>query len=78
MGISTREHIVKYEDYCDHCKFKDNPDDSITCNDCLSSPAVIDSKKPTGYVPTKEWVQKEKCRKERLRLASRSRLKREV
>lgn len=77
MDVSTRQHIVKFEDFCDHCKFKNHPEDSVTCNDCLDNPTVFDSHKPIGYVPTKEWIQKERCRKERQLLASKSRLKRE-
>lgn len=78
MGISTREHIVKYEDFCEHCKYKDYPEDSIPCDNCLATPVVYDSVKPIEYISNKEWLQKEKIIKERLLLESRSRLKREV
>jgi len=42
------EKIVKYEDWCNKCKYyKSNPDnDDNPCNNCLSIPVNMDSKKP--------------------------------
>lgn len=75
--MESKEHIVEFENFCEHCKHKDNPEDSIPCNNCLNNPVNTDSKQPIEYEPTDEWKQKEKIRKERERLASRSRLKRD-
>lgn len=74
MNGSIKEHIVEFDKFCDHCIFKDNPEDSIPCDDCLNTPVVADSRQPIEYKPTKEWKQKEKIRKERQLLASKSRL----
>lgn len=73
--MESKDHIVEYENYCDHCKYKDIPDGAIPCDECLTDTVNKDSRKPTKYEPTDEWKHKEEIRKEKLRLASRSRLK---
>lgn len=52
------EKIVKYELYCDTCKYKEvqdksgNPDlENDFCNECLNTPANEYSHKPINYKP---------------------------
>lgn len=74
--MESREHIVEYDQFCNNCKYKDLPDGAIPCDECLTNPVNTDSRRPIKYEPDEEWIRKEKIRKERLRLASKSRLKR--
>lgn len=71
----NHEHFVEYENYCKYCTRKDEPESNEFCDRCLGNPVNTDSRRPTEFDPTKEFLQKEKIRKERERLASRSRLK---
>ena len=77
MDVSTRQHIVKYENFCNYCKFKDNPEDSIPCNNCLNNPVVSESNRPIEYKPNEEGLQRDAKEKEELLLDSKSRLIRE-
>lgn len=52
------EKIVKYELYCDTCKYKEvqdksgNPDlENDFCNECLNTPVNEYSHKPINYKP---------------------------
>lgn len=72
--MNSNEKIVDFT-YCDHCKFKDYPEEALPCHECLNQPVNTDSQRPLNFEPTKEWAQKDKCQKERLRLASKSRMK---
>lgn len=73
--MDSREHIVEFDKYCEHCIYKDHPDDVTPCHECLTEPVNTDSRKPVFFEGTKEFKRKEKCRNERLRLESKSRMK---
>lgn len=50
------QKIVRFDIYCDTCKFKDVPETDDPCNECLTMPARTDgSRKPINY-KMKEYV----------------------
>ena len=40
---------VRFDKYCESCKYKELKDILDPCNDCLDEPVNIDSEKPVYY-----------------------------
>ena len=72
--MESKDKIVDFT-YCNHCKFKDYPEEALPCHECLNEPVNTDSQRPLRFEPTEEWVRKDKCQRERARLAHKSRIK---
>lgn len=43
------EKEVRYDIYCKKCKYKDNPENTDPCWDCLTNPVNWHSKKPVYF-----------------------------
>lgn len=43
------EKIVDYDPWCDQCKYKDTLGTEEPCNECLSTPARMGSRKPVKF-----------------------------
>ena len=71
------EHIVEFNKYCDRCKYKDYPESSLPCHECLDNPVNTDSRRPVKYTPTEEWIKKEELEKKELKAESREKLRRD-
>lgn len=44
-----RDKEVRFDLWCDSCKFKDKKESSNECDECLSYPMNTDSHKPVGW-----------------------------
>lgn len=42
--------IVKFEEYCKKCKYKNKPENEDPCWDCLTIPVNEDTYRPTEFV----------------------------
>lgn len=51
--MNTRTHLSKYFEYCKTCKYKDLDEAEEPCNECLTFPVNIDSRKPIKYTDAK-------------------------
>lgn len=41
---------VRFDQYCDSCKFVKNEQEDTPCDECLSEPANLHSHKPVKYI----------------------------
>lgn len=62
--MQNNEHIVEFDKYCSTCKFyelkkNENGDEPEPCNECLTYPTNIDSRKPIKYVKKEEKKKKD-------------------
>lgn len=50
------DKIVRFDLYCNTCKYKDVKDDEgfDPCNECLNNPSNQNSQKPVNYVKKEE------------------------
>ena len=42
-------HEVRFDIYCELCKYKDTSENDDPCNDCLTEPFNINSHKPVNF-----------------------------
>lgn len=42
-------HFVDYATWCPSCKYEKQPDSEDPCNDCLSDPVNVESRKPVCW-----------------------------
>lgn len=47
--MSENMKEVRYDIYCNKCKYKDNPENTDPCWDCLTNPVNWNSKKPVYF-----------------------------
>lgn len=47
--MNERTHEARFDIYCKTCKFKETKETDDPCNECLTMPVNIDSKKPVKY-----------------------------
>lgn len=52
MGGENKEHIVDYA-YCLQCKHVKVVDTEDPCNECLTTPVNINSRKPINFAPAR-------------------------
>lgn len=45
----NEEKIVKYEEYCSQCRYKDLGENEEPCNECLTWPVNLYSRKPIKF-----------------------------
>lgn len=43
------EKIVEFDKYCSTCEHKDISEQEYPCNECMTNPTNMHSKKPTFY-----------------------------
>lgn len=47
--MQTKTHEARFDIYCKTCKFQKIKETDEPCNECLTNPVNIDSRKPTRY-----------------------------
>jgi len=47
--MNERTHEVDFHLYCRTCKFAGKKEDEDPCDECLTHPANVDSRKPINY-----------------------------
>ena len=57
--MEVQDHFVEFDKYCNSCQFYDlkknkNGDEPEPCNECLSNPTNVDSRKPVKYIKKEE------------------------
>jgi hypothetical protein len=51
---------VRFDKYCETCRYKDIPEEEDPCNGCLEHGMNLYSEKPVNYEKTKEKKKTEK------------------
>ena len=49
IKMQTETKIVSFEQFCKLCKYIDIAETEDPCNECLTTPANIDSHKPINF-----------------------------
>lgn len=47
--MNTRTKEARFDVYCKSCKFRATKETDDPCNECLTNPVNIDSRKPVKY-----------------------------
>lgn len=60
MENEIYEHFVEFDKYCDICKFKECKDieGQEPCNECLTNPVNLESKRPVKFEEKEEEEKK--------------------
>ena len=56
--MQSKNKIVNFYYYCQTCKHKDSSPYQEPCNECLSNPVNVDSRKPVKYEEDEKKVKK--------------------
>lgn len=49
--MEIKDHIVRFDIWCEKCKHRDVDDIKSPCNECLEEPTNTNSKRPVRYEP---------------------------
>lgn len=47
--MEIKDHIVRFDIWCEKCKHKNKKETESPCNECLESPTNVNSKQPTLF-----------------------------
>ena len=51
--MHTRTHEAKYYEYCEKCKYQRVVETDDPCNECLTQPVNVDSRRPIRFEEAK-------------------------